>query len=118
MAWITPQDVLNKRGEIIIIGDRGPVTINPRVMMEKNASVKGLMYTNQTVGIVMISLTIQPKQREEALKLFYELTFKCHDLMRPLISYEYSLKDADKAHVEVINHKKAGCGRIIMNPEL
>ena len=49
MAWITPQDVLNKRGEIIIIGDRGPVTINPRVMMEKNASVKGLMYTNQTV---------------------------------------------------------------------
>ena len=25
------------------------MTINPRVMMEKNASVKGLMYTNQTV---------------------------------------------------------------------
>lgn len=38
--------------------------------------------------------------------------------MRPLISYEYSLKDADKAHVEVINHKRAGCGRIIINTEL
>lgn len=38
--------------------------------------------------------------------------------MRPLISYEYSLKDAAKAHVEVINHKRAGCGRIIMNPDL
>ena len=39
-------------------------------------------------------------------------------MMRPLISYEYSLKDADKAHVEVINHKRAGCGRIIINPDL
>ena len=32
-----------------MIGDRGPVTINPRVMMEKGTSVKGVMLFNQTV---------------------------------------------------------------------
>ena len=111
------QEVLNKGGEVIVIGDRGPVTINPRVMMEKGTSVKGVMLFNQTV--FMFSLFHeQAQQRQEALNLFYELADAYHSMMRPLISYEYSLKDADKAHIEVINHKRAGCGRIIIIPDL
>lgn len=38
--------------------------------------------------------------------------------MRPLISYEYPIEDTAKAHVEVINHKKPGCGRIIIDTDL
>lgn len=40
---------MNRGGEIIIIGDRGPVMINPRLMMEKGTSVKGISLFNQTV---------------------------------------------------------------------
>lgn len=40
---------MNKGGEVIVIGDRGPVTINPRLMMEKGTSVKGISLFNQTV---------------------------------------------------------------------
>ena len=39
---------------MIVIGDRGPVTINPRVMMEKGTSVKGVMLFNQTVLIFIL----------------------------------------------------------------
>ena len=38
--------------------------------------------------------------------------------MHPLISYEYPIEDSAKAHIEVINHKKPGGGRIIINTDL
>ncbi|KAK8795207.1 hypothetical protein WA588_004056, partial [Blastocystis sp. NMH] len=97
-------EAVNKGGEVIVIGDRGPVTINPRLMMEKGTSVKGISLFNQT-----------KQQREEALSLFYELTEKCYSVMHPLISYEYPIEDSAKAHIEVIDHKKPGGGRIIIN---
>ena len=42
-----------KGGEIIIIGNRGSIEINPRDLMTKNASMRGINLFNQSVMILI-----------------------------------------------------------------
>ena len=49
--------MINKRGEIIIIGSRGGIEIQPRMLITKTASMMGVNLFNQT-----------REEREEALK--------------------------------------------------
>lgn len=50
--------------------------------------------------------------------MFYSLVQKCPVLMEPLIECEYPLGDAQKAHVDVIEHVNGSFGRILLNPNL
>lgn len=43
------QNVINKEGQIILIGNRGSIEINPRDIMTKGVSIKGITLFNQTV---------------------------------------------------------------------
>lgn len=41
--------MINKEGQIILIGNRGSIEINPRDIMTKGVSIKGITMFNQTV---------------------------------------------------------------------
>ena len=99
--------MINKRGEIIIIGCRGGIEIQPRMLITKTASVMGVNLFNQT-----------SEERREALKRMNELTQALPELMSPLIDREYALEQVQEAHKEVIAHSKGTFGRILINPDL
>lgn len=99
--------MINKRGEIIIIGSRGGIEIQPRMLITKTASMMGVNLFNQT-----------REEREEALKRMNALALALPELMSPLIDCEYSLEEVQEAHKEVIAHSKGTFGRILINPDL
>lgn len=44
----TDVEVVAKRGVIVVIGNRGDITVNPRVMMQKECDVRGMILWNAT----------------------------------------------------------------------
>lgn len=47
--------MINQGGQILIIGNRGPIEINPRDLMVKGLNIKGIMLFNQTVKILIMN---------------------------------------------------------------
>jgi NADPH2:quinone reductase len=94
--------VLAKRGRVVVIGSRGPVEINPRDAMGRDADIRATRMMNTTEQ--------EYKQMHAALVAGLE-----DGTLRPVIGQQIPLAEAARAHVEVM--KPSGAyGKIVLLP--
>ena len=76
-------------GRVVVVGSRGPVEINPRDTMSREATISGVMLFNAS-----------PKELSEAhaaIQAGIETGW-----LRPIVGKEFALEDAPKAHTDII----------------
>ncbi len=97
----TDLELIAKYGRIIIIGNRGEVTINPRMTMMKELDVRGLALFNGS--------------RSEMEKITADLLSGLADgSLNPVIGTEMALADAAESHRAVM--KPGAYGKIVLIP--
>ena len=84
-------DVAAKFGRIIVIGNRGEITINPRLAMAKNLDIRGLVLWNATAA------QVKPM-------MLHILAGVAEGSLRPVVGREMPLSEAAAAHVAVLEH--------------
>jgi len=93
--------LIAKRGRIIVIGCRGPVEINPRDLMIREADVRGLLLFNCTAEeSAAIQDGLAPGLASGAL--------------RPVIARTFPLAEAAAAHAAIM--QPGAAGKIILTP--
>jgi len=93
--------ILAKSGRVVIIGSRGPVEINPRDTMQRDADVRGMILPN-TPPAQMASI-------HAALVAGLE-----NGTLRPVIGKEFPLAEAAEAHRAVMT--PGAIGKIVLVP--
>ncbi|MCY6381257.1 NADPH:quinone reductase [Hoeflea prorocentri] len=94
-------DLAAMSGRIMVIGNRGEITINPRLTMMKELDIRGIMLWNATPEQVSVMMTdIMAWIAEGAL--------------RPIVGRTFSLADAADAHVAVVGSGNAG--KVVLVP--
>jgi NADPH2:quinone reductase len=91
--------ILAKGGRVVIIGSRGPVEIDPRNTMQRDADVRGMILPN-TPPAEMASI-------HAALAAGLE-----NGTLRPVIGKEFPLADAAQAHQAVM--ESGALGKIVL----
>ena len=93
--------MLGRHGRIVVIGNRGTIEINPRDIMAKDGVILGmsLPYASDEEKAAMYSAI------GEALRI---------GVANPVVAKEYPLKDAPKAHEDVIG--KSTHGKLVLLP--
>jgi NADPH:quinone reductase len=88
-------EVLKMFGRISIIGNRGSLDFNPRLMMGKDASVFGMSLFNAPT---------------DAMREIYDAIYDglSKGFLNPIVGKTFDLKDAGKAHHAVIEEKAFG----------
>lgn len=87
--------VLAKGGRVAVVGSRGPVEVNPRDTMSREAAI---------VGVMLFAATEKETQETTAAILGgMEAGW-----LRPIVGKEFPLEDAAKAHEEIISGKALG----------
>lgn len=94
-------DIAAKFGRIVVIGNRGEITINPRVAMMKELDIRGIALWNAT-----------PEQVAPIMKDI--LAGVAEGALRPVVGREMPLADAAAAHVAVLEH--GAHGKIVLIP--
>ena len=94
-------DLAAKFGRIIVIGNRGEITINPRVAMMKELDIRGIALWNATPDQVAPMM-------DDILAGVAEGT------LRPIIGREMPLAEAASAHVVVL--EPGAHGKIVLIP--
>jgi NADPH2:quinone reductase len=94
--------ILAKSGRVVIIGSRGPVEINPRDTMQRDADVRGMILPN-TPPAELASI-------HAALVAGLE-----NGTLRPVIGKEFPLADAAEAHRAVM--ESGAIGKIVLVAE-
>jgi NADPH2:quinone reductase len=94
-------DLAAKYGRIVVIGNRGEITINPRVAMMKELDIRGIALWNAT-----------PAQVKLMMKDI--LTGVAEGAVRPVIGREMPLAEAAAAHVAVL--EPGAYGKIVLVP--
>lgn len=94
-------DMVAKRGRIVIIGNRGEITINPRAAMAKESCVTGILLFNAT-----------SEELREAHTFLYEQLEA--GTLNPIIRCELPLADAPRAHEMVL--EAGASGKIVLVP--
>jgi NADPH2:quinone reductase len=90
-----------KRGRIIVIGCRGPVEINPRDLMVREADVRGLLLFNGTADeLAAIHGGLAAPLASGALT--------------PVVSRTFPLAEAARAHTAVL--ERGASGKIVLIP--
>lgn len=94
--------VLAKKGRVVVIGSRGPVEINPRDAMARDADIRGMM-------LWLIS--------ERERQTIYGAVTKGleNGSLRPVIGQRIPLAEAARAHLEVMKPSGAH-GKIVLTP--
>ena len=92
---------LAKRGRVVVIGSRGPVEINPRDAMGKDAAILGMTLFNVNEA--------DHASIHSALVAALE-----NGTLRPIIDEEIPLKEASRAHNEVV--ASGSHGKIVLIP--
>ena len=87
--------ILADNGRVIVIGNRGDVSIDPRNAMEKEASILG----------VMLSRATDAEKKEMHAALYAGLRNKT---LNPVIREVLPLEQAPKAHIKVLESGSAG----------
>jgi NADPH2:quinone reductase len=82
--------LLARGGRVLVVGSRGPVEINPRDTMSREAMISGVMLFNST-----------PKELSEAHAAIQGGISA--GWLRPIVGKEFPLEDAAKAHTDVIS---------------
>ena len=94
-------DLAAKFGRIVIIGNRGEITINPRVAMMKELDIRGIALWNATAEQV-------------ALMMEDILSGVAEGKVRPVIGRQMPLAEAAAAHVAVL--APGAYGKIVLVP--
>jgi NADPH2:quinone reductase len=94
-------DLVAKFGRIIVIGNRGEITVNPRVAMMKELDIRGIALRNASREQV-------PPMMEDILAGVAE------GALRPVVGREMPLADAASAHVAVL--EPGAHGKIVLVP--
>jgi NADPH2:quinone reductase len=93
--------VLAKSGRVMVVGSRGPVEINPRDTMLRDADIRGMTLFNTSEA--------ELADIHAALRAGLEA-----GTLRPVIAQEFKLADAPRAHEAVMQDGKLG--KIILAP--
>ena len=97
----TDLKLLAMNGRVIIIGNRGEITINPRELMARRGTARGFtLWAATETELVEIYATIGAGLENGAL--------------RPIVGKELPLKEAAKAHVDVL--APGAHGKIVLVP--
>jgi NADPH:quinone reductase len=94
-------DLAAKYGRIVVIGNRGEITINPRVAMMKELDVRGIALWNAT-----------PEQVKPMMKDI--LAGVAAGDLRPVVGREMPIAEAAAAHVDIL--KPGAYGKIVLVP--
>ncbi len=92
---------LAPRGRVVVIGSRGPVEIDPRETMGRDASILGMSLSNAT-----------PQEVKGIHAAIY--AGLQNDSLRPIIGSEIPLAEAGRAHTEIMEN--TAYGKIILVP--
>ena len=85
----TDLKLLAIRGRVIVIGNRGEITINPRELMARRASVRGF--------------TLWAATDAESAEIHAAIAAGIENgTLRPIVGKELPLKDAPQAHIDVM----------------
>lgn len=88
-------------GRIIVIGNRGEITINPRMLMLRRAIARGF--------------TLWAATETELRETFAAIGAGLEDgTLRPIVAKELPLKDAPQAHIDVLS--PGARGKIVLVP--
>ena len=92
---------LSKFGRVVVIGSRGPVEINPRETMTRDASMLGMTLANAT---------------EEELREIHEDLVRglTEGSLKPVVGKELPLSAAPQAHLDVM--APGAYGKIVLIP--
>jgi NADPH2:quinone reductase len=94
-------DLVAKYGRIIVIGNRGEITINPRMTMMKELDVRGLALFNGA--------------REQMVEIMTDLLSGLSDgSLHPVVGREMPLAEAARAHEAVL--EPGAFGKIVLVP--
>ncbi len=97
----TDLKLLANRGRVIVIGNRGDVTINPRELMLRRASVSGF--------------TLWATTEQETVEIHAAIAAGLENgTLRPIVGKELPLKDAPQAHIDVLT--PGAFGKIALIP--
>lgn len=94
-------NILAKGGRVVVVGSRGPVEINPRALMARDAAVFGMSLFNASAA--------EWASINAALGAGLE-----NGTLRPIIGRELPLADAPRAHEAVL--KPGAFGKIVLAP--
>jgi NADPH2:quinone reductase len=93
--------LLSRGGRVVVVGSRGPVEINPRETMARDADIRGMTLWNASASeLVAIHSALQAGLAAGGL--------------RPVIAQEIPLTNAAEAHVAVMHDGKLG--KIVLVP--
>jgi NADPH2:quinone reductase len=97
----TDLKLLAQYGRVIVIGNRGEITINPRELMLRRAMVRGF--------------TLWATTEAESAEIHAAIAAGLENgTLRPIVGKEFPLKDAPKAHQEVL--APGAFGKIVLIP--
>ncbi len=94
-------EVLAMFGRIVVVGNRGSLDFNPRVIMGKDAVVSGMALYNSSYA-----------ERDRIHAAIFEGLSKGY--LNPIVSKTFPLEEAPMAHHEVIQSKASG--KIVLLP--
>jgi NADPH2:quinone reductase len=93
--------LLAKLGRVVVVGSRGPVELNPRDTMMRDADIRGMTLFNT------------PPAELAGIHLALQAGLACGAL-RPVIGQEIPLAEAPRAHEAVMQDGKFG--KILLIP--
>jgi NADPH2:quinone reductase len=93
--------ILSPKGRVVVIGSRGPVEIDPRETMGRDASILGMSLSNAS---------------PEEVKGIHAAVYAGlqNDTLRPIIGAEIPLAEAARAHRDIMENR--AYGKIILVP--
>jgi NADPH2:quinone reductase len=97
----TDLKLLSLYGRVIVIGNRGEITINPRELMARRALVRGF--------------TLWAATEAESVEIHAAIAAGLENgTLRPIVGKELPLKDAPQAHQDVL--RPGAFGKIVLVP--
>jgi NADPH:quinone reductase len=93
--------ILALNGRVIVIGNRGEITINPRDLMGRRSSARGFTLWAAT--------EVEVAEMHAAIAAGLE-----NDTLHPIVGKEWPLQDAAKAHQEILGG--GSFGKIVLIP--
>ncbi|MFY0611130.1 MAG: NADPH:quinone reductase [Hyphomicrobiaceae bacterium] len=94
-------DLAAKYGRIIVIGNRGEITITPRVAMMKELDIRGIALWNST--------------REQMKPILSDILAGVADgTLKPVVGKQFPLAEAEAAHIAVL--EPGAHGKIVLVP--
>lgn len=94
-------DLIAPRGRIVVIGNRGEITINPRLSMTREASILGMSLHNATEHDLAEALAGIHAGLDDGR-------------FTPVIGSVFPLADASRAQAQVIAHDGGSRGKIVL----